>query len=89
MNVFSEDISYAHVYQQCLFVTSYLITSFFSAGDHLQCYRSDAKDIAKNGIRAFWKSFGYLSDDWTVPPSSEIKYVRQRASKIPKTIQCG
>lgn len=59
-------------------------------GDHLQCYRHQAKEVnRKGGIEQFWQSFGYLpSSDWNDPPSQDAKYARSRAMKIPKVIQC-
>ena len=44
---------------------------------------------AQKGIVKFWDEFGYLSANWSQPPSSEQRYKRRRAMEIPTTIQCG
>ncbi|KFP06774.1 MORC family CW-type zinc finger protein 2, partial [Calypte anna] len=56
-------------------------------GEHLAQYWKDVA-IAQRGIIKFWDEFGYLSANWSQPPSSELRYKRRRAMEIPTTIQC-
>ncbi|XP_066546211.1 ATPase MORC2 isoform X2 [Amia ocellicauda] len=56
-------------------------------GEHLAQYWKDIS-IAQKGIVKFWDEFGYLSANWSQPPSSELRYKRRRAMEIPITIQC-
>ncbi|XP_044540824.1 ATPase MORC2-like [Gracilinanus agilis] len=56
-------------------------------GDHLTQYWKDVA-IAQRGIIKFWDEFGYLSANWSQPPSKELRYKRRRAMEIPTTIQC-
>jgi len=60
-----------------------------SSGDHLQCYWNDSKVMMGKGVLGFWESFGYVSEHWNDPPSSEPKYIRARSMHLPKVIQCG
>jgi len=58
-------------------------------GDHMQCYGRDVKEVVlKGGIKKFWENYGYTSNDWNSPPSSEPMYKRARAMKVPTAIQC-
>ncbi|KAL4646497.1 MORC family CW-type zinc finger protein 2 isoform X1 [Arapaima gigas] len=56
-------------------------------GEHLAQYWKDVS-IAQKGIVKFWDEFGYLSANWSQPPSNELRYKRRRAMEIPVTIQC-
>ncbi|XP_072456018.1 ATPase MORC2 isoform X4 [Notamacropus eugenii] len=56
-------------------------------GEHLAQYWKDVA-IAQRGIIKFWDEFGYLSANWSQPPSSDLRYKRRRAMEIPTTIQC-
>ncbi|XP_068937744.1 ATPase MORC2 isoform X2 [Petaurus breviceps papuanus] len=56
-------------------------------GEHLAQYWKDVA-IAQRGIIKFWDEFGYLSANWSQPPSTELRYRRRRAMEIPTTIQC-
>uniref|UniRef100_A0A8D0GPG6 MORC family CW-type zinc finger 2 n=1 Tax=Sphenodon punctatus TaxID=8508 RepID=A0A8D0GPG6_SPHPU len=56
-------------------------------GDHLAQYWKDI-GIAQRGIVKFWDEFGYLSANWSQPPSNDLRYKRRRAMEIPTTIQC-
>ncbi|XP_036618783.1 ATPase MORC2 isoform X2 [Trichosurus vulpecula] len=56
-------------------------------GEHLAQYWKDVA-IAQRGIIKFWDEFGYLSANWSQPPSSDLRYRRRRAMEIPTTIQC-
>uniref|UniRef100_A0A8C4ZHG9 CW-type domain-containing protein n=1 Tax=Gadus morhua TaxID=8049 RepID=A0A8C4ZHG9_GADMO len=58
-----------------------------SMGEHLAQYWKDT-NIAQKGIVKFWDEFGYLSANWSSPPSPEQRYKRRRAMEIPLTIQC-
>ncbi|XP_028639430.1 ATPase MORC2B [Grammomys surdaster] len=56
-------------------------------GEHLAQYWKDIA-IAQHGIIKFWDEFGYLSANWTRPPSDELRFKRRRAMQVPTTIQC-
>ena len=67
----------------------FIISQTF-VGDHMQCYGRDVKEVVlKGGIKKFWENYGYTSNDWNSPPSSEPMYKRARAMKVPTAIQCG
>ncbi|XP_005081451.1 ATPase MORC2B-like [Mesocricetus auratus] len=57
-------------------------------GEHLVQYWKDIA-IAKYGITKFWDEFGYLSANWSRPPSDELHFKRRRAMQVPATIQCN
>ncbi|PVD32722.1 hypothetical protein C0Q70_08167 [Pomacea canaliculata] len=57
-------------------------------------YRHLMKAMAEHMIQ-YWKdvaisqaSYGYTSDKWRDPPSSDAKFIRKRAMQISKTLQC-
>ncbi|KAM8961701.1 ATPase MORC2 [Pelodytes ibericus] len=56
-------------------------------GEHLAQYWKDV-GVAQKGIVKFWDEFGYISANWTQPPSCELRYKRRRSMEIPTTIQC-
>lgn len=56
-------------------------------GEHLVQYWKDIA-IAQRGIVKFWDEFGYISANWSQPPSSELRFKRRRSMEIPTTIQC-
>jgi len=58
-------------------------------GDHLSCYMTQNREIKLKGEDKFWNQFGYLdTDNWEDKPSTELKYLRIRATKVPTHIQC-
>ncbi|KAL6087272.1 hypothetical protein STEG23_021164 [Scotinomys teguina] len=59
-----------------------------SMGEHLLQYWKDIA-IAQHGIIKFWDEFGYLSANWSRPPSEELPFKRRRAMQVPTTIQCN
>ncbi|KAL5016011.1 hypothetical protein ScPMuIL_005600 [Solemya velum] len=56
-------------------------------GDHMIQYWKDV-NIAQQGITKFWESFGYVSQTWRDPPSSDNKFLRKRSMQINITLQC-
>ena len=70
--------------------TCRLLITFLSSGDHLSCYMTQNREIKLKGEDKFWNQFGYLdTDNWEDKPSTELKYLRIRATKVPTHIQCG
>ncbi|XP_005360783.1 MORC family CW-type zinc finger protein 2B-like [Microtus ochrogaster] len=56
-------------------------------GEHLAQYWKDIA-IAQGGITKFWDEFGYLSANWSRPPSDQLHFKRRRSMQVPTTIQC-
>lgn len=59
-------------------------------GEHMEQYWRDLNLAAQpGGLLQFWHQFGYVSNDWTLPPSDDDKFIKKRLMSVNLTLQCG
>uniref|UniRef100_A0A915KTV1 CW-type domain-containing protein n=1 Tax=Romanomermis culicivorax TaxID=13658 RepID=A0A915KTV1_ROMCU len=58
-------------------------------GEHMDQYWRDLNLAAQpGGLIQFWQQFGYIQNDWNLPPANDEKYIKKRLMSVNLTLQC-